>query len=63
MGTHFLNSFWDGRLGQLAFEFLSREGREGGEVRGTGIFVEMATPMNQAPFRSDIIGICRPDVA
>jgi hypothetical protein len=26
-----------GRTGQTAFEFLSREGREGGEVRRTGI--------------------------
>jgi hypothetical protein len=47
--------------GRLKF---SREGREGGEVRRTGIVVESATQTNQAPFRSEIIGnvdgICRP---
>ena len=41
-----------GRLGVK--NFLSREGSEGGEVRRTGIFVETATPTDQAPFRSDI---------
>ena len=40
---------WGGRTGQRAVEFLSREGREGGEVRRTGIFVEPAMQMNQAP--------------
>jgi hypothetical protein len=35
---------------------LSREGREGGEVHRTGIFVDIATQMNLAPFRSDIVG-------
>jgi len=39
----------DFRGGKRAFEFLSREGREGGEVRRTGIFVEPAMEMNQAP--------------
>jgi hypothetical protein len=40
---------WGGRTGQLAFEFLSREGHEGGEVRRTGIVVETASQVNQAP--------------
>ena len=39
----------------------------GGEVRRTVIVVELATQTQQAPFRSDIIGIaagrCRPDGA
>ena len=34
---------------QTAVEFLSREGRKGGEVRRTGIFVDPAMEMNQAP--------------
>ena len=48
-------------------EILSRAGRDGGEVRRTGIVVASATQMNKAPFRSDIIGNaegrCRPDGA
>ena len=40
---------WGGRMGHRAVDFSSREGREGGEVRRTGIFVEPAMPMNQAP--------------
>jgi len=39
----------DFRGGKRAFEFLSREGREGGEVRRTGISVAPATPKNLAP--------------
>ena len=46
-------------------EILSRAGRDGGEVRKTGIVVASTTQMNKAPFRSDIIGNaegrCRPD--
>jgi hypothetical protein len=30
------------------------------EVRRTGIFVVRNQQTNQAPFRSDIVGICRP---
>jgi len=43
--------------------FLSREGREGGEVRRTGIFVDSQFQNHQSSVRSDIIGICRPDGA
>jgi hypothetical protein len=33
------------------------------QARRAGIFVDCGQKMNQAPFRSDIIGICRPDGA
>ena len=46
---------------------MAREEREGGEVRRTGVFVEPAMQIYQAPSKSDIIGngagICRPDGA
>ena len=41
-------------ISQRGIEFLSRAGREGGEVRRTGTGVETAPPMNQAPFRREI---------
>jgi hypothetical protein len=37
-GFHFAMDVW----GNWRLNFLSREGREGGEVRRTGIFVETA---------------------
>ena len=40
---------WFGRTRQTAFETVSREGRAGGEVRRTGIFVEPVTTTNKAP--------------
>jgi hypothetical protein len=33
------------------------------QARRAGIFVDYGYKTNQAPFRSDIIGICRPDGA
>jgi hypothetical protein len=38
-----------GKDPQRAVEFLSREGREVGEVRRTVIVVELAMQINQAP--------------
>ena len=53
--------------GKGRLKFLAREEREGGEVRRTGVFVEPAMQIYQAPSKSDIIGngagICRPDGA
>jgi hypothetical protein len=37
--------------------FLSREGREGGEVRRTGIFVEIRINKSNSSVRSDMVAV------
>jgi hypothetical protein len=56
-----------GRLDATTTRFAAKERRRRkklhSEVRRTGIFVDRGQKPNQAPFRSDIMGICRPDGA
>jgi hypothetical protein len=59
-------SFWDGRTGQMAFEFLTTDGHGWTRIlqaRRAGIFVDAHRKNSKASFRSGIIGICRPDGA